>query len=129
MAISRDFANIPLQSSPDFSIKATVEESRIDPAEIGEIIMGQVLSAGVGQAPARQALHAAGLPDSIGAVTINKVCGSGLFAAMLATRSIQAGVYRAAIAGGMESMTKLHTSCDRDGVDGIMEANLCSTFI
>jgi acetyl-CoA C-acetyltransferase len=68
--------------------------------------MGQVLSAGAGQAPARQALHAAGLPDSIGAVTINKVCGSGLFAVMLATRSIQAGTYRAALAGGMESMSQ-----------------------
>lgn len=101
-----DFANIPAPKLAGFSIKATVETSGIDPAEIGEIIMGQVLSAGVGQAPARQALHAAGLHDSIGAVTINKVCGSGLFATMLAARSIQAGVYRAAIAGGMESMSQ-----------------------
>lgn len=101
-----DFANIPAPKLAGFSIKTTVEASCIDPAEIGEIVMGQVLSAGVGQAPARQALHAAGLPDSIGAVTINKVCGSGLFATMLAARSIQAGVYRAAIAGGMESMSQ-----------------------
>jgi acetyl-CoA C-acetyltransferase len=88
------------------AIAATVERSGIDPKDLGEIIMGQVLSAGAGQAPARQALHAAGLPDSIGAVTINKVCGSGLFSVMLATRSIQAGVYQAAIAGGMESMSQ-----------------------
>jgi acetyl-CoA C-acetyltransferase len=101
-----DFANIPAPKLAGFSIKASVEESRIDPTEIGELIMGQVLSAGVGQAPARQALHAAGLSDSIGAVTINKVCGSGLFAAMLAVRSIQAGVCRAALAGGMESMSQ-----------------------
>jgi acetyl-CoA C-acetyltransferase len=74
--------------------------------EIGEIFMGQVLSAGAGQAPARQALHAAGLPDSIGAATINKVCGSGMFAVMLATRSIQAGIQQAVLAGGMESMSQ-----------------------
>lgn len=101
-----DFANIPAPKLAGLAIKASVEESRIDPTEIGEIVMGQVLAAGVGQAPARQALHAAGLPDSIGAVTVNKVCGSGLFAAMLAVRSIQAGVYRAALAGGMESMSQ-----------------------
>jgi|694.fasta_scaffold00821_13 acetyl-CoA C-acetyltransferase len=101
-----DFASLSAPKLAGFCIKATVEESGIDTASIGEILMGQVISAGVGQAPARQALHAAGLPDSIGAVTINKVCGSGLFATMLAARSIQAGIYRAAIAGGMESMSQ-----------------------
>lgn len=101
-----DLANFSAPKLAGFCIKATVDESGIDTASIGEILMGQVISAGVGQSPARQALHAAGLPDSIGAVTINKVCGSGLFATIVAARSIQAGVYRAAIAGGMESMSQ-----------------------
>lgn len=101
-----DFAKIPAAQLAGRSIAATVATSGLDPKEIGELFMGQVLSAGAGQAPARQALHAAGLPDSIGAATINKVCGSGLFAVMLATRSILAGTYQAALAGGMESMSQ-----------------------
>ena len=101
-----DLATIAAPKLAGYSIRATVAESGINVADIAEILIGQVLSAGVGQAPARQALHAAGLPDSIGAVTLNKVCGSGLFATMLAVRSIQAGVYRAAIAAGMESMSQ-----------------------
>lgn len=101
-----DFAKIPAVQLAGRSIAATVATSGLDPKEIGEIFMGQVLSAGAGQAPARQALHAAGLPDSIGAATVNKVCGSGMFAVMLATRSILAGTYQAALAGGMESMSQ-----------------------
>jgi acetyl-CoA C-acetyltransferase len=100
------FSTIAATQLAGRSIAATVGASGIDPGEIGEIFMGQVLSAGAGQAPARQTLHAAGLPDSIGAATINKVCGSGMFAVMLATRSIQAGTYQAALAGGMESMSQ-----------------------
>ncbi|MEY4565745.1 MAG: Acetyl-CoA acetyltransferase [Planctomycetota bacterium] len=101
-----DFANLPAPQLAGFCLKETVQSTGLNPSDIGEILVGQVLTAGVGQAPARQALNAAGLPDSIGAVTINKVCGSGLFAAMLAARSIQAGFYKAALAGGMESMSQ-----------------------
>lgn len=72
----------------------------------GEVIMGSVLTAGQGQAPARQAAHAAGLPDAIGALTINKVCGSGLKAVVLAAQAIQCGTAGAILAGGMESMSQ-----------------------
>lgn len=89
-----------------FSIGATVATSGIPPEAIAEAFVGQVLSAGVGQAPARQASHAAGLPDSIGCTTINKVCGSGLVAAMLAARTIQSGMHDALLAAGMESMSQ-----------------------
>ena len=101
-----DLAPLSAPQLAGVTLKETMNSTGLDPANISEIFVGQVLSAGTGQAPARQALHAAGLPDSIGAVTINKVCGSGLFATMLATRSVQAGCYRAALAAGMESMSQ-----------------------
>jgi acetyl-CoA C-acetyltransferase len=75
-------------------------------AEIDEVIMGNVVSAGLGQNPARQAAIFAGLPESVGATTINKVCGSGLKAAMLASQSIRAGDGDLFVAGGMESMSR-----------------------
>lgn len=75
-------------------------------AEIDEVLMGNVVSAGVGQAPARQAAIFAGLPPSVGATTINKVCGSGLKAVMLAAQAIRAGDGQLFVAGGMESMSR-----------------------
>lgn len=75
-------------------------------ARVAEVIMGHVLQAGVGQNPARQAALQAGLPDSIAAVTINKVCGSGLKAVMLAAQAIRAGDAHIVVAGGMESMSR-----------------------
>ncbi len=87
------------------AIAAAVEHSGIDVEEISETIMGCVLPAGLGQAPARQAAIAAGIPLAAGAMTINKVCGSGLKAVMLAHDAIRAGSSSVAIAGGMESMT------------------------
>lgn len=87
------------------AIKAAVERAGIDVDTIDEVIMGCVLTAGLGQGPARQAMRAAGLPDSTGAVTINKLCGSGLKAIMQACDSIKAGSINVAVAGGMESMT------------------------
>lgn len=86
------------------AIRAARERSGVDPAAIAEVYMGNVVQAGEGQAPARQATLAAGLPPEVGATTINKVCGSGLKAAMLAAANITAGVGDAYIAGGMESM-------------------------
>ncbi len=87
-------------------IKAAVERARIkDPADIDEAFMGNVVSAGLGQAPARQAVIHAGLPSSVGATTLNKVCGSGLKAAMLAATTIKAGEGQLFIAGGFESMS------------------------
>jgi len=87
------------------AIKAVVEETGIDKSQINEVIMGNVLSAGIGQAPARQASIQAGLPNSVEALTINKMCGSGLKAVMLADQAIQCGDVEVVIAGGMESMS------------------------
>jgi acetyl-CoA C-acetyltransferase len=86
-------------------IKEVVRRSGIDPNDIDEVIMGNVVSAGIGQAPARQATIFAGLPDDTPAFTINKVCGSGLKAVMLAAQAIRAGDAQAFVAGGMESMS------------------------
>src|SRR5579859_7159883 len=85
------------------AIKEAVRRAGIDPATIDEVIMGNVVSAGIGQAPARQAAIQAGLPVDIPAFTINKVCGSGLKAVMLAAQAIRAGDAQAFVAGGMES--------------------------
>ncbi len=83
-----------------------VRRAGISAEAVDEVIMGCVLSAGVGQAPARQAALGAGLPDSVAALTINKVCGSGLKAIMLADQAIRAGDARLIVAGGMESMSR-----------------------
>jgi len=87
------------------AIKAALEKREIDPALVDECIMGNVLQAGIGQNPARQAARGAGIPDEAGSVTINKVCGSGMKAVMLATQAIKCGDADLIVAGGMESMT------------------------
>lgn len=87
------------------AIKAAVDHAGVDVAEISEVVMGCVLPAGLGQAPARQAAIAAGIPLGAGAMTINKVCGSGLKAVMLANDAIKAESASVVVAGGMESMT------------------------
>lgn len=86
-------------------IREVVRRAGIAPDALDEVIMGNVVSAGVGQAPARQAAIHAGLPDDIPAFTVNKVCGSGLKAVMLAAQAIRAGDAQAFVAGGMESMS------------------------
>lgn len=87
------------------AIKAAVARSGVATDDIDEVIMGCILTAGLGQGPARQAMRAAGLSDATGAVTINKLCGSGLKAVMQAYDGIKAGSFDIAVAGGMESMT------------------------
>ena len=87
------------------AIRAVLEQAGAAETEIDEVIMGNVLQAGVGQAPARQAALGAGLPSTIAAVTINKVCGSGLKAVMLADQAIRCGDADVIVAGGMENMT------------------------
>lgn len=87
------------------AVKEAVRRARVPAAEVEEVLMGNVLQAGLGQNPARQALRAAGIPDAVAAVTVNKVCGSGLKTVMLAAQAIKAGDLRLAVAGGMESMT------------------------
>lgn len=86
------------------AIRAAVERAGIDPVIVEEVLMGNVVQAGVGQAPARQAAIKAGLPPAVGATTVNKVCGSGLKAVMLAAAMIVAGDGDVFVAGGMESM-------------------------
>ena len=89
------------------AVKAAVERAGLkDPAAINEVYMGNVVTAGVGQAPARQAAIFSGLPSSVGATTVNKVCGSGMKAVMLAASDIRAGQGDLYVAGGMESMSR-----------------------
>ena len=86
-------------------VKEAVRRAGIDPNDVDEVIMGNVVSAGLGQAPARQAAIFAGLPPKVGALTINKVCGSGLKAVMLAAQGIATGDVDIVVSGGMESMS------------------------
>ena len=99
------FASVPAPRLGASAITAAVKESGVQAADVQECIMGQVLSAGVGQAPARQAAIYAGLPASVPCMTINKVCGSGLKAVMLAADNIALGYTDLAVAGGQENMT------------------------
>ncbi|GAA0849979.1 thiolase family protein [Marinobacter szutsaonensis] len=95
--------------SPDLgaiSIKAAIERAGLQPADVQEVIMGCVLPAGLGQAPARQASRASGIPDSSGCTTINKMCGSGMQAVIMAHDQIKAGTNNIMIAGGMENMSQ-----------------------
>ena len=87
------------------AIRAALERAGIDGGEVQEVIMGNVVQGGVGQAPARQASLKAGVPSTVSAVTVNKVCGSGLKAVMLAAQAIKAGDAEVIVAGGMESMS------------------------
>jgi acetyl-CoA C-acetyltransferase len=100
-----DFASLSAPELGAAAIKAAVERAGLKPNEIDEVIMGCVLPAGLGQAPARQASLGAGIPLSTGCTTVNKVCGSGMKAAMLAHDLILAGSADIVLAGGMESMT------------------------
>jgi acetyl-CoA C-acetyltransferase len=88
------------------AVKAAVERAGIDPKDVEEVLMGNVVQAGTGQAPARQAAIYAGVPATVSATTVNKVCGSGLKAAMQASQAIRAGDAELFIAGGMESMSR-----------------------
>ena len=88
------------------AIAEAIKRANVSPAQVDEVVMGNVVQAGVGQAPARQAALAAGLPDTIAAFAVNKVCGSGLKAVMLAAQSIKAGDANVVAAGGMESMSR-----------------------
>jgi len=119
------------------AIKCALERAGVIPDQVDEVFMGNVVQAGVGQAPARQASLAAGIPNSVPCTTINKVCGSGLKAVMLAATQIAAGEASVVVAGGMESMSNApylarglrsglplgeHTLEDANLVDGLMDA-------
>ncbi|WMD21657.1 acetyl-CoA C-acyltransferase [Achromobacter seleniivolatilans] len=96
---------VPAAELGAVAIRAALDRGGVPAARVDEVLMGCVLPAGQGQAPARQALRGAGVPDAVGATTINKVCGSGMKAAMIAHDQILAGAIDVAVAGGMESMS------------------------
>src|SRR5205807_7537082 len=86
-------------------VREAVKRAGVRPEEVDEVIMGCVIQAGLGQNPARQAALRGGLPDTVSAVTVNKVCGSGLKSVMMAAQGIQLGDTDLVVAGGMESMS------------------------
>ena len=100
------YSSVPATKLGSLAIAEAVKRLQLPGDRIDEVLMGCVLSAGLGQAPARQAAIGAGLPHSVGAVTVNKVCGSSLQAVMMATRAIALGEANVMVAGGMENMTR-----------------------
>ncbi|HSJ26274.1 MAG TPA: acetyl-CoA C-acyltransferase [Longimicrobiales bacterium] len=120
------------------AIRAAVDRAGIDGGEIHDVIMGNVVSGGVGQAPARQAAIRGGVPESVGAMTVSRVCGSGLQAVMLAAQAIRAGDAQVMLAGGMESMSNapFYLFGHREGVkaghqqlvDGLIHDGLWCAF-
>ncbi|MFO0851986.1 MAG: acetyl-CoA C-acetyltransferase [Gemmataceae bacterium] len=99
-------SDLPAPRLGAVAIAEAIKRAEVKPEQVDEVVMGNVVQAGVGQAPARQAAIFAGLPDTIAAYTVNKVCGSGLKAVMLAAQSIKAGDANIVVAGGMESMSR-----------------------
>jgi acetyl-CoA C-acetyltransferase len=112
-----DFSALAAWELGAVAIKAAVERAKLPGDAIDEVLMGNCLMAGQGQAPARQAMRKAGLPDSAGAVTLSKMCGSGMRAMMFAHDMLAAGSANAVLAGGMESMTNApHLMFARKGI-------------
>lgn len=112
-----DFANLTAPDLGAVAIKAAVERAGVKPEQVDQVLMGCCLMAGQGQAPARQAMRKAGLPDGTGAVTLTKMCGSGMQAMMFAHDMLVAGSADVMVAGGMESMTGApHLEFVRKGV-------------
>ena len=108
---------VPSPQLGAWAIEAAMNDASVDPIQVDECIMGCVLQAGVGQNPARQSGLLAGLPDSLSAVTVNKVCGSGLQSVMQGAQSIRAGDNRTVVAGGMENMSNSpHLAHVRNGI-------------
>lgn len=120
------------------AIRAALERSEIDANDIDDVVLGNVVSAGLGQAPARQAALRGGVPDTVGAMAVSRVCGSGLQAVMLAAQAIRAGDARVMVAGGMESMSNAPYYLrgyregvkfgDRNIVDGLVHDGLWCSF-
>jgi acetyl-CoA C-acetyltransferase len=104
-AMNGVLATVPAPELGAVCIKQALKNANVEPERVDEVLMGNVVGAGIGQNPARQAMIRAGLPPSVGATTINKVCGSGLKAVMLATQAIRLGDANVVVAGGMENMS------------------------
>jgi len=139
--IGRFLGGLSSFSAPELGaivVRAAVDRAGIDSDDVDEVIMGNVVTAGVGQAPARQAAVNAGLPATIPALTVNQVCGSGLKAVMLAAQAVRAGDARLLVAGGMESMSNVpyYLRGMRGGVkfgnqaaeDGLLQDGLWCSF-
>ena len=105
-AFNGALSNIPATGLGSIAINGAISGAGIKPADVGEVIMGNALSAGIGQAPARQAAIGAGLPYGVNCLAVNKVCGSGLKAVMLAAQAIALGDADIIVAGGMENMSR-----------------------
>lgn len=119
------------------AIKGALDKINLDPKEVQEVLMGNVLQAGVGQAPARQAAMGAGIPDTVPCTTVNKVCSSGMKALMQAAQAIRCGDAEVVVAGGMESMSNVpHYLDGRNGVklgdikmkDGLLRDGLIDVY-
>ncbi len=131
-------SSLPATRLGSIAIAAALERSALIPEQVDEVIMGHVLTAGVGQAPARQAALGAGLPDCVETLTVNKVCGSGLKAVMLAAQAIQAGDAQVIVAGGMESMSNVPYYLgglrqgvrmgNREAIDGMVHDGLWDVY-
>lgn len=131
-------APLPAISLGAAAIRAAVERAGVEVNDVEDVIMGNVIQAGVGQAPARQAAIGGGIPETVPAVTVNKVCGSGLKAVMLAAQAIRAGDARVVVAGGMESMSNAPYYLrglrqgvkfgDQSVVDGLIHDGLWCSF-
>ena len=139
--IGRFLGGLSPLSAPELgaiAIREAVRRAGVDVGDIDEVIMGNVIQGGVGQAPARQAALKGGIPSSVSAMTINKVCGSGLKAVMLASQAIKAGDLQVAVAGGQESMSNAPyymygmrngvKAGDQTLVDGMIKDGLWCSF-
>ena len=129
-------SGVPATKLGSIAIKGAVERAGIDPTLVQEVFMGNVLQAGVGQAPARQAALIAGLSNEVPCTTVNKVCASGMKAIMLGAQSIMAGINDIVVAGGMENMSQVphyvgmragHKYGNAKMTDGIVRAPLLRT--
>jgi acetyl-CoA C-acetyltransferase len=130
-------SSVPATQLGATAIKGALEKSNVDPSLVNEVFMGNVLQAGVGQAPARQAALGAGLPNNVPCTTVNKVCASGMKAIMLGAQTILAGDNEIVVAGGMENMSQVpHYIDGRNGVkfgnitalDGITKDGLLDVY-
>src|SRR6185436_13431950 len=131
-------SSLPASELGAIAIKAALERSKVNAADIDEVIMGHVVQGGAGQATARQAAIKAGIPNTVPAFAVNKVCGSGLQAVMLAAQAIRAGDQNVVVAGGQESMSNapFYVYGMRNGVkfgdqslvDGVIKDGLWCSF-
>lgn len=136
--LNGSLASVPAVDLGAVAIQEALQRSGVPNHKFSEVILGNVLSAGLGQAPARQAALKGGLPDTVGAITVNKVCGSGLKAVMLADQTIRLKEAEFVVAGGMESMSQApyllanvrqgYNLGNRDLIDSMIHDGLCDSF-